>query len=75
MNIVAKSILIILFIPLFVFLFFLVVLMAIGWIFGAKIKITDSKTKLKDFKGVKTRPSCLDVEQRSVTDQDAYTDA
>ena len=28
------------------FLFFLVVLMAIGWLFGAKIKITDSKTKL-----------------------------
>ena len=28
------------------FLFFLVVLMAIGWLFGAKIKITDIKTKL-----------------------------
>lgn len=47
MNIVAKSILIFLFIPLLVFfLFFIVVLMAIGWLFGAKIKVTDNKTKL-----------------------------
>ena len=47
MNIVAKSILFLLFLPILIgLLFIFVVLMAICWLFGAKIKITDIKTKL-----------------------------
>ena len=47
MNIVAKIIISLLFLPLFLgFLFIIVVPMAICWLFGAKIKVTDSKTKL-----------------------------
>ena len=47
MNIVAKSILFLLFLPILIgLLFIFVVLMAICWLFSARINVTDSKTKL-----------------------------